>query len=288
MDSAMRFAYWFAGGGVFHPALVIVVLALVALRITRNRTACLLARVTLTVGIILVVLSAVPINPVLYAAWLAALVIAVWVFGRSEKTKPALQHLALVAGVLMTSLIFGLEISHRMAPSIPFTKNGVLYTLGDSLSMGADTMDGNWPALLAKRADMKIHAFAFGGARLSTAMSNADRVEPDASLIIVELGGNDIFYDTPGSEFEADLDQMLERLTRHGAPVVLLELPLPPFYNRFGSAQRRLADKYGVLLVPRSVLARVLSTPGATVDGLHLSNAGHEMLADTIWMLRAE
>ncbi len=284
----MRFAYWFAGGGVFYPALAVVVLALVALRFPRNRIACLLAPVTVTVGVILVVISAVPINLVLLVAWLAALVIAVWMFGRSEKTRSALQHVALVAGVFMSSLIFGLEVPHRIAPSIPFNKDGVLYTLGDSLSMGADSKDGNWPALLAERADMKVHAFAFGGARLSTAMSNADRVEPDASLIIVELGGNDIFYDTPSSQFAAELDRMLERLTRHGAPVVMLELPLPPFYNGFGSAQRRLSDKYGVLLVPRNVLARVLSTPGATVDGLHLSNAGHQMLADALWELRTK
>ncbi|MBX7259538.1 MAG: acyl-CoA thioesterase, partial [Candidatus Hydrogenedentes bacterium] len=118
------------------------------------------------------------------------------------------------------------------------------------------------------------------------AMNNAKRVEPDASLIIVELGGNDVFYDTPSEEFAANLDAMLSELARHKVPIALIELPLPPFYNRFGEAQRQLAKKYGAMLVPRRLLARVLASPDATVDSLHLSPAGHERLAQALWEMR--
>jgi acyl-CoA thioesterase I len=59
----------------------------------------------------------------------------------------------------------------------------------------------------------------------------------------------------------------------------MIELPLPPLYNRYGIVQRALAKSHGVTLIPKRILAKVITTPGATVDGLHLSNTGHTLLA---------
>jgi len=63
----------------------------------------------------------------------------------------------------------------------------------------------------------------------------------------------------------------------------MLELPLPPLFNRFGEIQRRLARRYDVLLVPKRYFAGVLIGEQATLDGLHLSPAGHQKMADMIW-----
>ena len=62
----------------------------------------------------------------------------------------------------------------------------------------------------------------------------------------------------------------------------MIELPLPPFYNRYGMVQRALAKSYGVTLIPKRYLAKIISTPGATVDGLHLSNTGHALFARSL------
>jgi lysophospholipase L1-like esterase len=57
--------------------------------------------------------------------------------------------------------------------------------------------------------------------------------------------------------------------------------------NSFGHAQRIIASKYGVALLPKRYFARVLGTPGGTLDGLHLSQAGHDamagIIAEVIW-----
>ncbi len=65
--------------------------------------------------------------------------------------------------------------------------------------------------------------------------------------------------------------------------VVLLELPLPPFANRYGAAQRRAARRRGVLLVPKRLLLGVLTADGATLDSIHLTPTGHDRMADAIW-----
>ena len=62
----------------------------------------------------------------------------------------------------------------------------------------------------------------------------------------------------------------------------MVELPLPPFYNRYGMVQRALAKKYSVTLIPKRFMADVMSTPGATVDGLHFSNVGHILFARSL------
>jgi lysophospholipase L1-like esterase len=63
----------------------------------------------------------------------------------------------------------------------------------------------------------------------------------------------------------------------------MFELPLVPFSNEFGRRQRILANQYGVLLVPKRIFLRVLTTEGATEDGVHLTPAGHQLMAETVW-----
>jgi len=47
--------------------------------------------------------------------------------------------------------------------------------------------------------------------------------------------------------------------------------------------QRRLARQYDVILVPKRPFVAVLTTPGATVDGIHLSKQGHALMAEMMW-----
>jgi lysophospholipase L1-like esterase len=60
----------------------------------------------------------------------------------------------------------------------------------------------------------------------------------------------------------------------------MFELPLFPHKIAYGQIQRRLAAKYGIWLIPKRCFIDVISGPNATLDGLHLSDAGaHRMAA---------
>jgi len=59
----------------------------------------------------------------------------------------------------------------------------------------------------------------------------------------------------------------------------MIELPLFPFQNAFGMAQRSAATKHGALLLPKRYFASVLGMENGTLDGLHLSQEGHDAMA---------
>ena len=102
--------------------------------------------------------------------------------------------------------------------------------------------------------------------------------------MLIEIGGNDLLSGRDSRQIEADLDRLLVRLSTPHRTLVMFELPVPPIPGgyEFARLQRRLAHRHAVRLIPRREFANVLLTPGATIDGLHLSPSGHRVLADLL------
>ena len=64
--------------------------------------------------------------------------------------------------------------------------------------------------------------------------------------------------------------------------VLMMELPLFPFRGAFGSAQRSIAAKYDVAMLPKRCFTKVLGTKDGTLDGLHLSQKGQDAMAEIV------
>jgi len=128
-----------------------------------------------------------------------------------------------------------------------------------------------------------VNNLSRAGATIETALDQAGQVNATNALVIVEIGGNDLLGRTAPRTFYAQLDALLRKLKNGNHRIVMFELPLLPFWNAYGADQRALAEKYEVALIPKSYLAGVLGAKGATVDGLHLSPQGHEMLARAVF-----
>ena len=178
-----------------------------------------------------------------------------------------------------------LELPYHKTPFLTGLGNPTVYVIGDSLSAGMGAEGDTWPRILGRRHGLTVVNFSRAGVGVAKAKEMADHVIDPGSLVIVEIGGNDILSDLPPASFETHLDVLLARLRLRGRTVVLLELPLPPSYNRYGVIQRRLAVKHGAKLVPKRVMLRVLTSTGATLDSVHLSGAGHAAMADAIWRI---
>ncbi len=77
----------------------------------------------------------------------------------------------------------------------------------------------------------------------------------------------------------------MDYLSTPDRQVVLFELPLIPFYNQYGRAQRSIAAKHNVKLIPKRVFLSVLYDNDSTLDTIHLSQSGHQLMAECVWRI---
>ena len=86
----------------------------------------------------------------------------------------------------------------------------------------------------------------------------------------------------PAEEFPQSLERLVAQVAKPGRNLAMFELPLPPLKGAYGRAQRTVAARHGVALIPKRVFAAVLAMPGGTRDGLHLTAVGHQALAGRV------
>src|SRR5262249_41384129 len=144
---------------------------------------------------------------------------------------------------------------------------------------------GTWPQLLARSHPIEVADLSRMGATAASAVRQAESLPSEGGMVLLEIGGNDLLGSATAAEFERDLDRLLDRVCVPRRVVLMFDLPLPPFCNDFGRAQRRLASQYGVVLIPKRVFLAVLTGEGATLDSVHLAGGGHERMAEAVWSL---
>jgi acyl-CoA thioesterase-1 len=121
------------------------------------------------------------------------------------------------------------------------------------------------------------------GGTARSALRQAEQIGDGPAVVVVEIGGNDLLSGLPGAQFASDLRRLLREVCRPERRVLLMELPLPPLCNEYGRAQRALADEFGCQLITKRTFVEVLAAPKGTVDSVHLSPRGHELMADRMW-----
>ena len=269
-----------ANGNAFFIGIGMTVLAF-ALRIfLEKRFQVILLTALWLIGVSLVILSATPIPFWLYLLWFVLCIASRVAFHRQASLR---RKILITAAFAIFSLIVCLvELPFHVAKDVPVMGGQTIYVIGDSISAGIDEKEKVWPAVLGDLSQLKVINLARPGATLETAMYQADKVPSTNSLVIIEIGGNDLLGNTDSHTFYVQLDKLLGKLKSKDARLVMFELPLLPFWNEFGIHQRFLAEKYNVNLIPKNYLVRVFAKKGDTVDGLHLSQQGHDDLAKSV------
>ena len=174
-----------------------------------------------------------------------------------------------LVAVAISVVAVAIEIPwHRTAKVEPPRR---LIVLGDSLSSGGFGETTTWVARLG------AENFSSASETVATALRTELPPYKPGDMVIVELGGNDMLDGTPAREFAESLDVLLARLQPRR--IIMLEIPILPGRWHYGASQRRLARKHHVVLLPKRLLAKVLTRDGNTTDGLHLTDRGHEQMA---------
>ncbi len=289
---------FFGGGwaGLVGAAFALVGLVLLSPRggptRRRGRWRPLGGMVLVAVGAVLVALSAMALPLWAYAVWGSA--VGAWVVGRGRLAKRSTRTAsagwtatAVWAIAVVACLAAGAVQGWWMrTPDLRTLRDDPIYVIGDSLSAGLLTEDPNsaWPMRLGRRTGRRVVNLAVPGATLESARAQARRARREgAGTILLLIGGNDVLQGISADRFALDLERLLAELGPDaGAHACLFELPLLPLMSEYGLAQRRAGRRTGIAIVPRRILASLLADPPATVDGVHLSEQGHERLAEVV------
>jgi acyl-CoA thioesterase I len=239
------------------------------------------------IGMVFVALSAVP-----WPWWVqgvAAAAVLGWCI--CEKVLAERRGLQKLVRVSMAAAWLGMtlhELQYQFVPAIEAPADAEIWVIADSVTAGlGDNRIVIWPEILVKSRGITIHDRWMAGATVGSAVKMLQGDPVGEGIILLEIGGNDLLGRTSPAEFEEWLNLLLAVVSGPGREVVMFELPLPPLCNEWGIIQRRAAAKYGVKLIPKRVFVGVLTAAGATLDSVHLSQAGHERMADTVWRLVA-
>jgi acyl-CoA thioesterase I len=271
-----------ASGNAFFIGISLTVIAFVLHLWWNGRVAVSVLTITWLVGISLVILSATPMAWWLYGIWFGLCIAVRMAF--IARTSFQLRASTVIAFVFLSLSLCTTELLYRWAQPLTVFVSQPVFVMGDSLSAGIG-MERPWPVVLGDLSHLRVINLAQPGATVETALGQAERIKTNNAFVIVEIGGNDLLGRTDSRTFYRQLDALLSKLKNGNHRVVMFELPLLPFWNAYGSAQRALAEKYGVTLIPKSCLAGVLGSKSATLDGLHLSQNGHDKLARAVFGL---
>lgn len=172
-----------------------------------------------------------------------------------------------------------------------------LLIVGDSLSAAYGiARDEGWVSLLERRLETRMpgkhqvvnasisgDTSANGLQRLPSALEQHD---PDA--VLLELGGNDGLRGLSPGQLEENLGLMIEMSREAGARVGLLGIRIPPNYGQayteaFESVYTRLAERYGIPLVPFMLEGVALDSALMQDDGIHPNARAQPQILDHVW-----
>jgi acyl-CoA thioesterase I len=244
-------------------------------------------RLVLLIAMVLAAASATPI-PIWFAVPLVVACLGYLGFGLASSRRKTRLILGSCAGCLILAGLI-VELPYHLTRPPRVQRPQRIYIVGDSLTAGMGGETTTWPRILGRDTGIDIRDLSFAGANTHSARRKlAETLEKSShgdAWILIGIGGNDMLGPTTAADFGIHLDALLTVACAGASDkskVLMQELPMIPFAWSFAAHQRRLAAKHGVVLIPKRLLASVVLTEENVVDGLHLSPAGHERMAELL------
>ena len=270
-------AHTFSGDSLFSGCALIVAACLFGLR-RLSPIGLMVARFAGLMGIGLVMVSATPLPLVFYAVWAAAVWTALFVLRRTDGSADRRLRRMTAIVVLLTALAAGWELRYRF-PRAMFDRAATLYVIGEGSSMIVHPPDSPvWTRLLAQRHGVRVVDLSVRGATLAMGLEQAARLPDGPATVLLDIGGVDLMY-MPAVLFAADLEALLRAAARPERQIAMFELPLPAFHNQFGDVQRRLCERFDVLLIPKHSVARAHPLSIWRIDAVNFTPKYQERMA---------
>lgn len=278
-------ALYFASGESFYLGAGLLLLVVATSSLALAKRAFWLRRIAMWAGLGLMVMASPPFPWIVDVGFAAAFLFWLISLSGSGSRRRWLRTGATCVLIVVLLALSTSELYWRRLPIIGAKASDHLVVLGDSISSGLGGSVHPWPEVMQTMSGVQVKNLSKAGATVTDGLAMANQVIADDHLILIELGGNDLLAGEPASEFAQRLESLLEKLSSPERTLIMFELPLMPQAIQYGRVQRRLAKKYGVVLIPKRFFAAILAGKEATSDGLHLSKIGADRMAALVGKL---
>lgn len=171
-----------------------------------------------------------------------------------------------------------------------------IVAFGDSLTAGFGLAENeSYPYLLQQKlkADGFDYEVVNAGVSGDTSIGGLERAEwvlgqQNVSILILELGANDLLRGMPVANMKRNLAQIIEKAQAKRIEVVLCGMLAPPtmgndYQREYVAAFPDLADQYKVKFVPFLLDGVAMKKELNQADGIHPNTEGTKLMTDNIY-----
>src|SRR3990167_5861788 len=191
-----------------------------------------------------------------------------------------LPKLVLVAIILiLTSTLFFYQ-KHK---NIAVDTNPIVF-FGDSITAGKGAGAGeDFPSVIGKRLNVPIVNAGVSGSTTGDTLLriNKDVLSKNPSIVIIELGSNDLLEHVDIEVSRRNFDLILSKIKPTGAKIVILGVKFFLFSKKYEIDLRDLAKKYDATYV-QDILEGVIGDQSLKFDDLHPNARGYQKIAEKL------
>lgn len=156
--------------------------------------------------------------------------------------------------------------------------------LGDSITAGKGAGSGeDFPSIIGKTLNVPIVNSGVSGSTTSNALLriNNDVVRKNPSIVVIELGGNDLLEHVDSEVSRRNFDLILSKIKPTGAKIVILDVKFFVFDKKYETDWASLAKKYNAIFVP-DILEGVITNQSLKFDDIHPNARGYQIIAEKL------
>ncbi len=156
---------------------------------------------------------------------------------------------------------------------------------GDSITKGKGVkLDQSYPAALARMTNYPVINAGINGDISSEAVKRvqADVLERDPLLVLIEFGGNDYLNEVPLAETIKNVEEMIKLIQAQGAMVAIVDISNVLFMDEYRQELKRLSEKYRTIFISR-VLEDIVINKKLKSDAIHPNAKGYKIIAYRVY-----
>ncbi len=162
--------------------------------------------------------------------------------------------------------------------------SNLIIFFGNSLTAGQGAEPGeDFPTLIGKRLNVPIINAGVSGNTTHDALLRIEKdvLSKNPSVVIIELGGNDLLDRVDSNVTQKNLDLILSKIKPTGAKIVILGIKFFLFNQKYETDLQKLAEKYNATFVP-DILEGIITDQSLKHDDIHPNAKGYQKIADKL------